>query len=127
MTSPNEHEPITVHVKSSDVPFTPPKARGLLTDLPRTIVLTSAEPSRQLLPAEPGRVYAILQVLDNDAVLCRSKGEAQAGANQTSTLAEATGAVIPTGVVVPLRGEAELWITTGTYPTRISVIACYRR
>ena len=95
--------------------------------IPYTVVLTADDPVQQLLPRGETREYALVQVLDNDAVITVSKGEGQAPANTgDTTLAAPNGAIIPTGVVVPLRCTNEVWAAAATYPTRISVIAAYQ-
>lgn len=132
MTTP-EYPPALVHVAS----VSPDAAAALRPTRPGhdpgprsvfdTVVLTADEPVKQLLKPDPNRAWAIIQVFDNTIVLTTSKGNAQAAANTgDTTLARPIGAIVPTGVVVPLRQQNEVWAAAATYPTRISVISAYR-
>ena len=93
--------------------------------VPVTITLSSQAPERLLLPKASSREYAIVQALDSPVVVCDSQGQAQAPVNNDATLAAPEGSVIPVGVVVPLLGTNELWVTAPTLPARVSVIAAY--
>lgn len=120
-----EYPPARVHVVSSDVPLggeaTRQRPRIRLT--PTTIVLTANFPVRNLLPLSEARDYAIIQALDNPIVICDSQGQAQSESNSVTALTSPDGAVIPTGVVVPLRNANPLWVTAATFPSRVSVLA----
>jgi hypothetical protein len=128
MTHPSGgYPPISVHIASSDVGTPAKPARRRYHVIPRTIVLTTDEPVAQLLRPDPGREYAIIIPRTNDVVLCESKGDAQATSNVSdTTFARPNGGVIPKDVEIriPLI-TSELWAAAATYPTRVTVLACY--
>lgn len=97
--------------------------------IPRTVVLTSDEPVKQLLAPNPNREYAIIIARTNDVVLCESKGDGQAASNVSdTTYANPNGSVIPHDIEITFRKiTSEMWAAAATYPTRVTVLACVRR
>lgn len=120
-----DYEPIRVKVASSDVPMGG-GARPEVKIVPTTVVLTANDPVKPLLPQSDLLEYVIIQSLDNSCVVSASQGDAGSKGNQDTGLAYPVGAVIPTGVVIPLRGSNALWVTAPAFPSRISVFAAYR-
>lgn len=89
-----------------------------------TVVLTSDQPVAQLLELDHLRVGAQVSALDNDVVVCHSYQQAMDAANQVSTLDMPNGFVVAKGVpATSLRTTQQLWVVTGTYPSRVSVVA----
>jgi len=80
------------------------------------------QPAHVLLPEDPDREWAIITALDNAVVICHTVAQANDAANSTNTLAQPTGSVIPINQPYPLTGQNKLWVTTGTFPSRVSVI-----
>lgn len=129
MSTHGEHEAasLRVHVTGADVQLgqAPPRPEAPPASF-YTIVLTARYPVRQLLPLAPSREYAIIQAFDNDVVLCDSEGQAQDAANADAALAAPQGALVATGVVLPLRNRNAVYVTASEFPSRVSVIAAYR-
>lgn len=124
MSAEQDYPPARVHITGSDVPMTPAaSSRPRIRLTPFTLVLTTQFPVRALLPLSGARDYAIIQALDNPIVICDSEGQAQSPGNAATGLTSADGAVIPTGVVVPVRNANPLWVTAATFPSRVSVLA----
>lgn len=128
MSAEHDHQmPVmSVHIASSDVPQAAPAARQPPPASFYTLVLTAAYPVRLMLPLAPSREWAIVQALDNDVVLCDTEGQAQDPANADTGLAAPQGAVVPVGVVIPLRNRNAVYVTAATFPSRVSIIAAYR-
>lgn len=130
MTDQTYDMPATpVHIASADpgvlpAAAAPPRPRPMRL-VAVTITLTSNVPARLLLPLAASREYAIVQALDSAVVICDSLGQAQSPPNADTTLAAPEGAVVPVGVVVPLLGTNELFVTAPSFPARVSVIAAY--
>ncbi len=119
----NEVEPVKVHVASADVQLGhPPAVTPDLVAVPHTVALTSDEPARQLCQPSPGRKFIGICAFTNAVVLSRSKGDAQAPGNLTASITAPNGAMLPSGVYVWFEATNELWVSTGTYPTLVSVI-----
>lgn len=126
MTEPQLHyAPVRVHVESSDVPpaaAAPPEQLIITT---RTLVLTSARPIDEIA-LDPGRVYAIVQVFGNTAVLCTSLTQAQDPANAITGLPNPSGALLTAGQIIPVKAINHLWFTAAAFPTQISLIIAHR-
>lgn len=97
--------------------------------IPRTVVLTADEPVKQLLTPDPHREWVIIIARANTIVLAESKGDGQAAANTgDATAASPNGAAIPPGLQIgPFACTNELWAAGATYPTPVTVLACYTR
>lgn len=119
----SEIEPVHVHIASADVAVgqAPPVAAELVT-VPHTVAVTSDETARQLCQPNPGRKFIGICAFTNAVVISRSKGDAQAPGNLAATITAPNGAMIPSGVYVWFESTNELWVSTGTYPTLVSVI-----
>lgn len=123
MTTPDTAiRPVQVHITADDTKDHAP-GRGIA--IGKTVVLTATNPSDQLLPQDKGRLYALVQVFDNQAVLCYSEAQVGNSANTTTGLANPDGTLCPTGVVIPIRCSNAIWVTSAAYPTRVSVLAVY--
>lgn len=120
--SGEEITPIRVHIVSSDVPAARPQAKrkrkGITT---RSFVLTAgADAIQPILPQSDSRCEAWITSMTNACLIGKSKGDCAAGGNACST--------IPANAVpFPLNTTDELWATSGTLPTTISVIAIYEQ
>lgn len=83
---------------------------------------------RQLLPLDPLRVQAIVQVHDQPVVLCHSRNQAQAADNTTASTPAPQGAWVEAAAGVPsvplvIHGGSEMWVAaTSATATRVSVI-----
>lgn len=97
--------------------------------IPRTVVLTADTPVDQLLKPDPNREWVVIIARTNPVVLTESKGNGQAAANVGDpTGANPNGAMIPANTVIKMPAiTSELWAAAATYPTPVSVIACYRK
>ena len=116
-------EPVHVHVASADVSLgAAPPASPELVAVPHTVAVTADEPARQLCQPSPGRKFIGICAFTNAVVVSRSKGDAQAAGNLASSITQPNGAMIPSGVYVWFEATNELWVSTGTYPTLVSVI-----
>lgn len=91
-----------------------------------TVVLTSAEPVKELIPLDPLRAMAIIISLDHDIVLCHSMQQAQDPANADTSLVNPNGAVISVAggypFYIPLETIQRMYVAGNTFPTRVSVI-----
>lgn len=124
----SEIEPVHVHVASSDVQLgAAPAASPELVAVPHTVSITSDDPARQLCQPNPGRKFIGICAFTNAVVISRSKGDAQAAGNLASSIVQPNGAMIPSGVYVWFEATNELWVSTGTYPTLVSVIEVNQR
>lgn len=95
----------------------------------RTVVLTSDDPVRQILPLDPLRVSATVISPDNDAVLAGSKSQASDKANLSdTTLARPNGTLLPKALTagMPISSTDAVWVAAATYPSRISVLITRR-
>ena len=115
-----DYAPVRTHVVKDDT-----KAKGRGVAVGKTVVLTATNSYDQILPQDKGRLYALIQVFDNQAVLCYSEAQADNAANAVSTLPNPDGTLCPTGVVIPVRCSNAVWVTAAAYPTRVSVLAVY--
>ena len=86
----------------------------------RTIILNAANPVAQLVGYDPARVEIYLNVLDNPIVLSGDISAASDLANTTGTMTAPNGRLMPVGIDYCIKGQDELWISTNTYPTRVS-------
>lgn len=118
---------VSVHVASSDVPLGGPAMGPDLVVVPHTVSITSDEPARQLCQPNPGRKFIGICAFTNTVVISRSKGDAQAPGNTASSITQPNGAIIPSGVYVWFEATNELWVSTGTYPTLVSVLEVNKR
>jgi len=112
-------EPIMVHVvkDSSKQPERPIEARGS----EKTIVLNAANPAQMLAGYDPLRDEVRITVSDNPVILSRSIGQASDQSNTTGTLANPNGRILANGAAEYVaRGANEVWVSTNTYPTRVS-------
>jgi hypothetical protein len=91
-----------------------------------TIVITAANPVPEVLPQDRTREYAVLQALDNQVVLCSTKADAQQPGNSVVGLPNPAGAVLATGIAIPVKGTSHMRLAAAVYPSRVSVIAGYR-
>jgi hypothetical protein len=93
-----------------------------------TLVLTTDDPQRQLLPLDALRVEALVQALDQDVVLTSSRSQAQSTANTVASLPNPDGAILPKANTTPTRmpATAEVWATAQVLPARVSVIVTRR-
>lgn len=124
----SELEPVRVHVASADVQLgQAPAAAAELVAVPHTVSITSDDPARQLCQPNPGRKFIGIFPFTNAVVLSRSKGDAQAPGNLASSITAPNGAMIPSGVYTWFESTNELWVSTGTYPTLVSVIEVNKR
>lgn len=124
----SEIEPVHVHVASADVALgqAPPVAAELVV-VPHTVAITSDEPARQLCQPNPGRKFIGICAFTNTVVISRSKGDAQAAGNMASSITQPNGAMIPADLYVWFEATNELWVSTGTYPTLVSVLEVNKR
>jgi hypothetical protein len=121
-------EAVHVHIASAAVPLgQPPAASPELVAVPHTVAVTADEPARQLCQPSPGRKFIGICAFTNAVVISRSKGDAQAPGNLASSVTQPNGAMIPSGVYVWFEATNELWVSTGTYPTLVSVIEVNER
>ncbi len=116
-------EAVHVHIASADVPLgQAPPASPELVAVPHTVAVTSDEPVRQLCQPNPGRKFIGIFPFTNTVVLSRSKADAQYTGNLQSSITQPNGAMIPSGVYTWFESTNELWVSSGTYPTLVSVI-----
>jgi len=110
--------------------FTVPTSDAMPEEtIPRTLVLSAANPYLTVLPRDMRRRRAVLLAVDNDVMLCETRDLAQqvatavAGGAAASTLT--TGFYLPKGVPLPL--ESRDWMiaaaTTTASTSRVSVVA----
>lgn len=87
----------------------------------RTITLSSANPSAQLLPRDLTRRSAVILAVDNDVWLSYSQGTAQ---DLSGTSGAGSAFYLPAGIAIPVDGQAQLWAspTTTATSSRVSVI-----
>lgn len=121
--------PVVLHSVAEGVSLSAPAAprKYQCVAVPRTLVLTSDEPAQQLLRPDPDLDFAWVFCFTNNVVLSKSKGDAQASGNTAATITRPNGSLIPSGVMVPIETTSELWVSTGTYPTMVSVFPVYKR
>ncbi len=90
--------------------------------IPRTFTLSSANPTTQLLPADPGRRSAVILAVDNDVYIGNSLGNVQ----NVSGGAAGAGSVfyLPAGTPIPILNTAAWYvsITTSSGNSRVSVL-----
>ena len=119
-----EYPPVRVHVVTDTTKGPAPHAgRGIATG--KTVVLTAVNPYDQILPQDKARLYALIQVFDNQAVLCYSEAQADNAANAANNLPTPDGTLVPTGIVLPVKCSNAIWVTSAAFPTRVSVLAVY--
>lgn len=132
MNEPIENVPsVPVHVASiaAEVQLGTPRDTRQYVLVPRTVILTSDEPVKQLAPPNPDRCRITIIANTNAIVLSRTKADAQAPGNLAATIAAPNGAYLPSGlpgVDVP-ETTSEIWGSTGTYPTMVTVLEVTRR
>lgn len=121
--------PVDVHVASMAPGLGPPKPDTRQRVLvPRTVTLTTDEPAKQLAPPNPDRIYIGIIATTNSVVLSRSKGDAQAAGNVASSITSPNGGLIPAGILIWVpEATSEIWASTGTYPTMVTVLEVTRR
>jgi hypothetical protein len=119
----NDIEAVQVHIKSSEVPFVAahPQRRPQAPNF-FTIVLTSIEPVKQILPPDPKRIIAYVQAGGFNVVLTTTKGDAQHNTSDP-TYATPTGMVLPYGNTAPypLPTTGEVWAASASYPAQVTV------
>ena len=121
---PGDYAPVRVHVASSDVLPAEHRTPELVITT-RTLVLTSTRPIDEIA-LDPGRVYAIVQVFGNTAVLCTSLTQAQDPANAVTGLPNPNGSLLTVGQVIPLKAVNHFWFTAAAFPTQISLIIAHK-
>lgn len=95
----------------------------------RTFVLTTDNPTAQILPLDPLRVAALVSSPDNDVVLSGSRSQAGDKANVSdSTLARPNGGLLPKALTapVPISSTDAVWVSGPTYPSRVWVVITRR-
>jgi hypothetical protein len=125
------YEPVKVHIVADATKgdAAPPKRRQHRA-VYQTFLLTAANPTECILPADEDRVSAYVQALDNDIVLGHTQGIVGNGVNMV------TGAPAPYGALVPHANTAPFPVddnaavfagaTTAASSSRVTVIASYR-
>lgn len=87
----------------------------------KTIVLTAANPVQQVTGYDPARKAVIFNVFDNAIVLSGSIGQASDPANTISPITAPNGRLLnPLNGEYSVPGPNELWVSTGTYPSKIA-------
>lgn len=125
MTQVANDVPIGVHIVSTDAQAPAPRREEYRTIL-RSVILTADEPAKQLVPPNPNLERLIVTAFTNEIVLSRTKGDAQAAGNLASSITNPNGTLLATGYPYDIgRTTSEMWASTGTYPTIVSVIATY--
>lgn len=128
--SENEIRAVNVHIASvadGVMPGAPKPPREQVL-VPRTVILTSDEPAKQLALPNPDREFIGIIATTNAVVLSRSKADAQAPGNVAATISAPNGALIPAGVLIWIpETTSEIWASTGTYPTMVTVLEVTRR
>lgn len=116
-------EPVHVHIASADVPLgqAPPVGDDLVM-VPHTVSITSDDVARQLCQPNPKRKFIGVCAFTNAVVLSKTRGDAQAAGNLAATIVAPNGAMIPADLYVWFQATNELWVSTGTYPTLVSVL-----
>ncbi len=133
MTNPPAGDRPVIDVRVADVAdgvqLGPPPApargrRKRITTRAFTVVLTAATPVDTILPADPARLYALVQAGGADVVINNNKGEAQNVANQAAGLPAPIGMVLPYGNTVPTKipGGDRWWAAAAVYPAQITVL-----
>lgn len=124
----NEIQAVRVHLTGADVPLVNPRDTRDQVLVPRTVTLTADTPADQLCQPNPGRKFLGLIANTNAVVLSRSKSDAQAPGNLAASITAPNGAYLPAGLLVWVPDcQNELWASTGTYPTMITVLEVTRR
>lgn len=102
-----------------------------VTMITHVVQITASDPDRairQLLPLDPLRVRAIVQVHDQPAVLCHSRNQAQSADNIVAATPAPQGVWVEAAAGVPsyplvIHGGSEMWVAaTSATATRVSVI-----
>lgn len=122
-------EPVQVHVASMAPGLGPaPVDARQRVLVPRTELLNSDMPAKQLCLPNPDRVWLGIIANTNAIVLARSKSDAQAPGNTASSITAPNGALIPSGILVWIPDTtSEVWAATGTYPTLVTVLEVTKR
>lgn len=125
MTQVANDIPIGVHIVSTDAEAPAPRQKQYRTIL-RSVILTADEPAKQLVPPNPNLERLIVTAFTNNVVLSKTKGDAQAAGNVASSITNPNGTLLADGTPYKIgRTTSEIWASTGTYPTIVSVIATY--
>lgn len=115
--------PVTVHIVSTDVPFTAVKRRKERRITHKTIVLTAANPYQMAAQIDPARVEIHIEPIANAVVMTSSIGQASDASNMVAVLVNPNGRVLSplVGEYVVPGGANELWFSAGVYPTLVGI------
>lgn len=124
MSTPDEFQPVRVHIAGSDLVAAVAKERPpRLAIATHTISLSATNPILALCGHEPNRTLVQLLVLDNPVVICDSYGQATSAANTSAALLNPEGSVLPVSTnLYDIPTTDELWVTAPTLPARVTVI-----
>jgi hypothetical protein len=118
-----EIQPVPVHVVRDTTKDTGPARPCRVVMIPRTIVLTSSAPVRNVLGTDPDRRYVLAQAIGNDVVLAATEAMAQDAYNEQTGLPNPDGHVLAHANTGPSRLETTeaLWAATATYPATVTL------
>ena len=121
MTANYDDVPITVRIVGDDTKQE--KRPTEIRTAHRTFVLTLANPYQQIVGFDPARKLVSLNVIDNNPVVVSGDiAQASDGANTTATITNPNGRMVNAAMGdVAFLGQDELWISAGTYPTKVGI------
>lgn len=131
-SNPTELEALRVHVANpEDLRPAAPRRKRYRTVF-ETIVLTAADPIKQILPASDTREIAYIMSPDNDIVIGKDNATVQAQANTSgspATPAFPSGTLIPKSLTVPWPVQESTAVLAGatnlTANSRITITAVH--